>query len=116
MDLYSSVCAVQNLWLAARVEGLGVGWVSILHPARLQDILGIPRPVVPVAYLCLGRVTHFQARPELESAGWRPRLPLDELIHADRWGGGGAETLRAAARRSMAAVQEHGISEETTKV
>ena len=116
MDLYSSVCAVQNLWLAARAEGLGVGWVSILHPRRLQDILGMPRRVVPVAYLCLGRVSHFHACPELESAGWRPRLPLDQLIHADRWGGDGAEGLRGAARRSMAAVQEGVFSEPPAKV
>lgn len=85
MDLYSSVCAVQNLWLAARAEGLGVGWVSILHQDRLQEALGIPKGIVPVAYLCLGAVSHFFDTPELEAAGWRPRLPLDELIHRDRW-------------------------------
>ena len=56
MDLYSSVCAVQNLWLAARAEGLGVGWVSIFHENALQDALGIPREIVPIAYLCIGYV------------------------------------------------------------
>jgi 5,6-dimethylbenzimidazole synthase len=111
MDLYSTVCAVQNLWLAARAEGLGVGWVSILHPRRLQDILAIPRRVVPVAYLCLGYVSHFPSRPELESAGWRARLPLESLIHFDGWGGGRGEreeasALLAAVRREMAEREE----------
>lgn len=87
MDLYSSVCAVQNLWLAARAEGLGVGWVSIVDPERLRKTLDIPRGIVPVAYLCLGYVSGFHPRPELEAAGWRPRLPLADLIHFDRWGG-----------------------------
>ncbi len=110
MDLYSTVCAVQNLWLAARAEGLGVGWVSILHPRRLQDILGIPQRVVPVAYLCLGFVSHFLDRPELESAGWRTRLPLDQLIHFDGWGGdgGGAPTLLDEVRQVMADMEGGG--------
>ena len=86
MDLYSTVCAVQNLWLAARAEDLGVGWVSIIHENELARILELPENVVPVAYLCVGYVTHFQGRPELESAGWRGRMPLDELIFLDRWG------------------------------
>ncbi|CAK0775084.1 5,6-dimethylbenzimidazole synthase [uncultured Gammaproteobacteria bacterium] len=87
MDLYSSVCAVQNLWLAARAEGLGVGWVSILHTRVLREILGLPPRVAPVAYLCLGKVTDFKSEPELATAGWRPRLDLAELIHFDRWQG-----------------------------
>ncbi|HAT50504.1 MAG: 5,6-dimethylbenzimidazole synthase [Nitrospirae bacterium] len=86
MDLYSSVCAVQNLWLAARSEGLGVGWVSIIHPEVLHHALGIPDPIVPIAYLCIGTVSHFLAKPELETANWLPRLPLDTLIHGNRWG------------------------------
>ena len=85
MDLYSSVCAVENLWLAARAEGLGVGWVSIFHEAHLRDALGIPERIVPVAYLCVGRVIHFFARPELETAGWRPRLDLASLVAFDGW-------------------------------
>ncbi|MEI6556881.1 MAG: 5,6-dimethylbenzimidazole synthase [Rhodospirillaceae bacterium] len=116
MDLYSTVCAVQNLWLAARAEGLGVGWVSILHPDRLRDLLGIPAAVVPVAYLCLGYVSHFNSQPELEAAGWRARLPLEELIHFDRWGDDGAgrtgaASLLEAVRRNMAGVLEGDISE-----
>ncbi|MBI4178694.1 5,6-dimethylbenzimidazole synthase [bacterium] len=86
MDLYSSVCAVQNLWLAARAEGVGVGWVSIISAADLKKILGLPPEVVPVAYLCLGYVTEFPPQPELETAGWLPRLQSAEVIHLDTWG------------------------------
>jgi len=86
MDLYSTVCAVQNLWLAARAEGLGVGWVSIFHKAAIRDILRLPERIMPVAYLCIGHVSHFLDQPELEQAGWRERLPLADLIHFDQWG------------------------------
>ncbi len=86
MDLYSSVCAVQNLWLAARSEGLGVGWVSILHHKVLREALKLPKRVVPIAYLCIGYTSHFYAKPELETANWLPRLPLDELVSFDSWG------------------------------
>lgn len=112
MDLYSSVCAVQNLWLAARAEGLGVGWVSIFDQADLQDVLGIPREIVPVAYLCLGYVSHFYEKPELESAGWLPRLPLDELTFFDQWGqdASPAEHLPDQLRALQAALQHQGPS------
>ncbi|MDO9236149.1 MAG: 5,6-dimethylbenzimidazole synthase [Aquabacterium sp.] len=86
MDLYSSVCAVQNLWLAARAEGLGVGWVSIFNQADLQQALGIPKNITPIAYLCVGYVSHFHAKPELETAGWLPRLPMEDLVYFDQWG------------------------------
>ncbi len=86
MDLYSSVCAVQNLWLAARAENLGLGWVSIIHHDALQKILGIPERIVPIAYLCLGYVSHFHERPELEKAGWLPRMPIESLVHYEQWG------------------------------
>lgn len=86
MDLYSSVCAVQNFWLAARAEGLGVGWVSIFHQAELQEALDIPKGITPIAYLCVGYVSHFYAKPELETAGWLPRLPIEELVYFDQWG------------------------------
>jgi 5,6-dimethylbenzimidazole synthase len=86
MDLYSSVCAVQNLWLAARAEGLGVGWVSIFNQAALQAALGIPKGITPIAYLCVGYVSHFYAKPELEAASWLPRLPIEELVYFDQWG------------------------------
>jgi len=86
MDLFSSVCAVQNLWLAARAEGLGVGWVSIIHDREIKKILKLPSHVVPVAYLCIGYVTHFPERPELETAGWLPRMPLNDLVYSEKWG------------------------------
>jgi len=85
MDLYSSVCAVQNLWLAARAEGLGVGWVSIIKQDALKEALGIPKNIVPIAYLCIGYVSHFFNKPELETAGWLKRAPINELIHFDQW-------------------------------
>ncbi len=85
-DLFSTCCAIQNLWLAACAEGLGVGWVSILQLNRLRSLLGIPRQVVPVAYLCVGYPQMLLSRPELELVGWAPRLPLGELIFDDRWG------------------------------
>jgi 5,6-dimethylbenzimidazole synthase len=86
MDLYSTVCAVQNFWLAARAEGVGVGWVSILEPADLRRILALPEPIVPVAYLCVGYTDAFAAEPELKTRGWLPEVPLAELVFFDRWG------------------------------
>jgi 5,6-dimethylbenzimidazole synthase len=84
--LYSTVCAVQNLWLAARAEGVGVGWVSILDVDELRATLGIPKVVVPVAYLCLGYVREFGTEPDLEIKGWEQRAPLAGLIHFERYG------------------------------
>jgi 5,6-dimethylbenzimidazole synthase len=81
--LYSAVCAVQNFWLAARAEGVGVGWVSILDPAAIKSVLHIPDYLVPVAYLCLGYVDSFASKPELERVGWEQRSPLLEVLHAD---------------------------------
>lgn len=86
MDLYSTVCAVQNLWLAARAEGVGVGWVSIIDQADLREILGLPEPVVAVAYLCVGRVPEFPPVPELQRLGWLDRIDLAPLVFEDHWG------------------------------
>lgn len=83
--IYSTVCAIQNLWLAARAEGVGVGWVSIVAPPRLREILHIPSEIVPVAYLCLGFVDTFGTEPELERAGWEQRLPLASVVSYDRY-------------------------------
>lgn len=85
MDLYSTVCAVQNLWLAARAEGVGVGWVSIIEIEDLRRVLGLPAEVVPVAYLCLGRVPEFPPAPELQRLGWLNRVELEPLVFEDRW-------------------------------
>ena len=84
MDLYSTVCAVQNLWLAARAENLGVGWVSIIEDDILRDALDIPSKIEIIAYLCIGYVTQFKDKPELESAGWLPRRPLEKAIHYNK--------------------------------
>jgi len=84
-DLYSTVCAVQNLWLAARAESLGVGWVSILDTEALKATLQIPPDVTPVAYLCIGYVSEFGSQPDLEKRGWEHRESLANLIHYDRW-------------------------------
>ena len=83
--LYSVCCAVQNLWLAARAEGVGVGWVSILSNDVLREVLGIPERVVPVAYLCLGYVEEFAEKPDLERAGWLPRLKLEDVVNYEKW-------------------------------
>ena len=85
-DLYSTCCAIQNLWLAARAEGIGVGWVSILDHSALKRVLRVPRSVKVLAYLCLGYVSSFATQPELETAGWRERIPLEHLIHHESWG------------------------------
>ncbi len=85
MDAYSTVCAIQNLWLAARAEGVGVGWVSIFHEAEVKATLGIPERVEIIGYLCLGFVAELYPSPELEVKGWRRRLALDELVFEERW-------------------------------
>jgi len=85
-DLYSTCCAVQNLWLAARAEGIGVGWVSILDHEKLKRVIGVPKSVTVLAYLCLGYVSKFEEQPDLEVAGWRNRIPVGQLIHDEFWG------------------------------
>jgi 5,6-dimethylbenzimidazole synthase len=87
MDLYSTVCAIQNLWLAARAEGVGMGWVSIFHDADLKRILAIPDRIEIVGYLCLGYVDQLYERPELEVKGWNRRTPLEDLIFDGKWSG-----------------------------
>lgn len=86
MDLYSAVCAVQNLWLAARSEGVGVGWVSIIKPEELASLMGLPEGVVPIAYLCVGYPEFFAAEPELKTSGWLPQVPFSDLVYRDQWG------------------------------
>ncbi len=88
MDLHSTVCAVQNLWLAARAEGIGVGWVSIFREGDLRDIFGLPEHVVPVAYLCVGHVAELYAEPELQAKGWARRVALEDLVFGEKWGAG----------------------------
>jgi 5,6-dimethylbenzimidazole synthase len=84
--LYSVCLAIQNLWLAATAEGLGVGWVSFYREEFLRELVGIPTQVRPVAWLCLGPVVLLQATPDLERHGWRHRSPLAEVVHEERFG------------------------------
>lgn len=95
VEVYSACLAVENLWLAARAEGLGVGWVSILRNDALRKIFAIPDSIVPVAYLCVGYVKEFPQRPLLESVEWAKRLPPRTLLHFDSWSGrdGAGEAL-----------------------
>lgn len=86
-DLFSTCCAVHNLWLAARAEGLAVGWVSILSNDQLKEDLDIPDHIQPVAYLCVGHTESFYPKPMLETAGWGQRLPVDKLIYYNKWQG-----------------------------
>jgi len=85
-DIYSTCCAVENLWLAARAEGIGIGWVSILTLEALRRILHIPDAVLPVAYLCVGYPREFFEEPELQRRGWAERLPLADVIFNEQWG------------------------------
>ena len=84
--IYSVCCAVQNLWLAARAEGIGVGWVSILSIELLKEALSLPEHIIPIAYLCLGHVSEFAEKPDLENAKWLTRLELKDVIYFEKWG------------------------------
>ncbi|HEY2600355.1 MAG TPA: nicotinate-nucleotide--dimethylbenzimidazole phosphoribosyltransferase [Thermoleophilaceae bacterium] len=84
-DVYSTACAIENLWLAARAEGLGVGWVSFYRPGDMRELLGIPERVDPIAYLCVGWPDERPERPGLESAGWSARMALEEVVMDERW-------------------------------
>ena len=91
---YSAVLAVGNIWLAARAEGVGIGWVSFMDKDRVKGIVNIPPHVELVAYLCMGYVTNFPEIPELEERGWNRRLPLSELVFMERWGMSPEEDFR----------------------
>jgi 5,6-dimethylbenzimidazole synthase len=83
--IYSVCGAIQNLWLAARAENIGLGWVSIVSNDVLKEELNLPEHIVPVAYLCLGHVTNFETKPDLERSGWLPRLELNDVIYFEKW-------------------------------
>lgn len=89
-DVYSTCCAIENLWLAARAEGLGVGWVSILSEALLKKILRIPAHIAVIGYLCVGYPQRFEAKPDLETVGWLDRLPLRDMVFDETWNSRGA--------------------------
>ncbi len=85
MDVASVGCAIQNMWLAARAEGIGLGWVSFFEPRALAELLGLPDDAQPLAILCIGRVPAFYPRPMFEDAGWGQRLPLSDVLFENRW-------------------------------
>ena len=80
MDLASVACAIQNLWLVARAEGVGMGWVSMFDPEQLAQLLKLPAGSRPIAVLCLGHVPEFYKKPMLEETHWAPRLDLNNLV------------------------------------
>jgi 5,6-dimethylbenzimidazole synthase len=86
MDLASVACAIQNMWLAARAEGVGMGWVSLFDPEALRQLLRMPAGAKPVAVLCLGRVPEFYPRPMLEMVQWTLGCSLERVLHTDYWG------------------------------
>ena len=85
MDLASVACAIQNMWLAARAEGIGLGWVSIFDPVELARLLGMPAGARPVAILCIGHVEAFYPRPLLEMEQWAERMPIDSVMAENSW-------------------------------
>ncbi|WP_339487122.1 5,6-dimethylbenzimidazole synthase [Pseudomonas sp. EL_65y_Pfl2_R95] len=86
MDLASVACAIQNMWLAARAEGLGMGWVSLFDPFKLGKLLNMPAGSKPVAVLCLGPVKAFYSNPMLQEQGWAQPRELSELLSENQWG------------------------------
>jgi len=86
MDLASASCAIQNLWLAARAEGLGMGWVSLFDPVAVALLLGLPDGAEPIALLCLGPVPGFYDEPMLQRERWARREPLSSMVFDDSWG------------------------------
>jgi 5,6-dimethylbenzimidazole synthase len=85
MDLASVACAIQNMWLAARAEGLGLGWVSMFEPEELKTFLNMPEDSHPVAILCLGHVDEFYGKPMLEQERWEPRKDINDLLFENTW-------------------------------
>ena len=85
MDVASAACAIQNMWLAARAEGLGMGWVSLFEPKVLANLLKMPVNSKPIAILCLGHVKEFYPQPMLEIVNWTQAKPLDEFISENCW-------------------------------
>tara|TARA_R110001599_G_scaffold64023_3_gene179077 strand:+ start:707774 stop:708415 length:642 start_codon:yes stop_codon:yes gene_type:complete len=85
MDLASASCAIQNMWLAARAEGIGMGWVSLFDPARLRELCGMPEGSQPIAVLCIGHVDEFYQAPMLELEGWDKRKEMSEVLYENTW-------------------------------
>lgn len=105
---FSAAIAIQNLWLAARAEGLGVGWVSFFEPAEVADVLDLPAHIELVGYLCIGYVDEFAAAPELVRSGWAKRRPLAWAIHHEEWGRRDASIVDDALQAGQNAVPAAG--------
>jgi 5,6-dimethylbenzimidazole synthase len=99
-DVYSTCCAIQNLWLAARAEGVGMCWVSLLDPERVKEILEIPPEITLVGYLCLGIPEYFEDRPHLEQQGWKTRTPLEEVVFYESWNQKATEPIQTVRENS----------------
>nr|WP_229427125.1 5,6-dimethylbenzimidazole synthase [Massilia atriviolacea] len=97
MDLASVACALQNMWLASRAEGLGMGWVSLFDPDKLAALLSIPAGGKPVAVVCIGHVAQFYPMPMLEMEGWETRRKLDDMLFVDGWDNSHPPLLKAAS-------------------
>src|SRR5271163_1097585 len=108
VEIYSACLAVENMWLTARAEGVGMGWVSILRNDALAEIFGIPADVIPIAYLCVGYVREFPDRPILASKDWAQRLPPRSLIHFDSWNDAEDRT-KPAAESLLKKIDDHSI-------
>ncbi|MFZ4535964.1 5,6-dimethylbenzimidazole synthase [Propionivibrio sp.] len=95
MDIASVGCAIQNMWLVARAEGVGLGWVSFFEPQALGDLLGLPEGAYPLGILCIGHVPAFYPRPMFEDAGWGKRLDMAQVLFENRWPEGALPTPAA---------------------
>lgn len=114
-DIYSTCLAIQNLWLAAHAEGVGVGWMSIAEPAELQRSFGLPEQVVPVAYLTLGWPVEIPKTPLLERVGWKKRMPLAELVFSEQWGVAAPAPQEPEAPEVLPPAQAQALAAERRK-
>ncbi len=95
MDVASAACGIQNMWLLARAEGIGLGWVSFFDPDAVAELLEMPAGARPIALLCIGPVAEFTPQPLLETLGWGRRLPLEDVLFEERWPAGAGATPKA---------------------
>jgi len=114
-DVYSTACAIENLWLAARAEGLGVGWVSFYRPHDLRELLGIPQRADPIAWLCVGWPDERPVRPGLEAAGWSSRMPLGAVVMEERWREDAVSDAEPAPPAARAAAPPAAQASERTR-
>ncbi|PAJ77146.1 5,6-dimethylbenzimidazole synthase [Burkholderia ubonensis] len=108
MDLASAACAIQNMWLAARAEGLGMGWVSLFDVDALRALLGMPDGAKPIAVLCLGHVDAFYAKPMLEEERWAARMPIEACVSENGWNGAASEASESIESEASGTSDESG--------